>query len=392
MKIVQINAVCGSGSTGKICAAVSDILSAKGIENYILYGSGSSSHPAGVKYASVGKAASAAARLSGNWGFEGRAATEKLLAQLDRIQPDVVHLHNLHQHGCHLGMLFDWLRRHQTKVFWTFHDCWAFTGYCTYFDSCDCSKWQTRCTDCPQRRTYSQFFDRSARWFDLKKALFEQTEITVVTPSQWLKNVFLQSPMSGGHPVRVINNGIDLGVFSPAEEDVLREYHDQGKYIVLGVAAGWEDRKGLRDFLSLSERLDDRFLIVLAGDTKTELPSKDNMLAVGRTDTAVALARLYSAADVFVNPTREDNFPTVNIEALACGTPVLTYPTGGSPEIIDATCGNVVPRGDVQALAAEIERVCVNQPYAAEACVHRAARYDQHKKFQEYVSLYKSLL
>ena len=394
MKVVQINATYGTGSTGKICAGISRMLTAEGIENHVFYGGKKEKLPNGERFGGVAyrKLQALRSRVGGRYGFYSQAATRKLLRRLDSIQPDIVHLHNIHSHNCDLGMLFSYLRAGGIKVCWTFHDCWAFTGYCPYFDMVKCQNWKSTCGKCPQRKTFSWFFDKSGWLQAQKKALFTSLPITVITPSQWMADM-VKGSFFREQPLRVIPNGIDPEIFRPREGDLRRRYGCAGKWIVLGVAFGWDSRKGLDVFLELSRRLDRRFRIVLVGTDEwidKQLPPQ--ILSVHRTRDQRELAEIYSAADVFVNPTREDNYPTVNMEALACGTPVVTFAAGGSPEIPDATCGAVVGKEDVDALTAEVIRICEKRPFPKEACLARAQAFEEQNRYREYLALYKELL
>ena len=394
MKIVQINAVCGSGSTGKICVSVSSLLNAKNVENYILYVSGKSSFPYGIKYASdmYVKLQALKSRFLGNYGFNSRYATKKLINELDRIKPDIVHLHNLHGHNCNLTMLFSYLNEKKIKLFWTFHDCWAFTAYCPYFDLAKCEKWKNECFDCPQHKTFSWFFDKSKFLYNNKKKLFQGLDLTIITPSQWLADLVKQSFLKE-YPVKVIYNGIDLSVFKPTESGFRANKGLMGKKIVLGVAFGWGKRKGLDVFVELANRLPDDYRIVLVGtDDKADKILPTNIISIHRTLNQKELAEIYTAADVFVNPTREEVLGMVNVEALACGTPVVTFKTGGSPECIDETCGSIVDCDDIDSMEIEIRRVCEEKPYSLEACLNRARSFNMNDRFEEYVEMYKELL
>ena len=394
MKVVQINATYGIGSTGKICAAISRELTAEGIENHVLYCGKKVDLPDGDYYAGSTylKLQALRSRISGKYGFLSQFATRKLIRKLDRIQPDMVHIHNIHGHNCNLRMLFSYLQRTGIKVCWTFHDCWAMTGYCPHFDMIGCAKWQKSCGNCPQRKYFSWFFDRSGWLQSQKKQLFTALPMTIVTPSQWLADITKQSFLQD-QPVRVIHNGINLEVFRPRESDFRKRYGCEDKHIVLGVAFDWDRRKGLDVFIELARRLDDSFQIVLVGTNEkvdSQLPS--GILSIHRTQNQQELAELYSAADVFANPTREENYPTVNMEALACGTPVLTFATGGSPEIPDETCGSVVAKDDLDAFAREVIRICRERPFSVDACCARAANFDEKQRYAQYMGLYKELL
>ena len=389
MKIVQINSVCGSGSTGKICVAISELLTAKDIENHILYAVGNSNYPLRKRYMSSleVKCQALKSKLFGNYGFQSKAATKRLIRELENFSPDIVHLHNLHSHNVHLGMLLRYLKEKKIKIFWTFHDCWAFTGYCMYYDMAGCDRWEIGCHSCPQRKHYSWLFDRSKYLFNQKKTLFSDLDLTIITPSQWLADQVKQSFLKD-YRVKVIHNGIDLSVFYPRESDFRKRYHLEDKFVILGVAMGWEKRKGLDVFIELANRLDTHFQIVLVGtNDKIDKQLPENILSIHRTQNQAELAEIYSAANVFVNPTREDNVPTVNLEALACGTPVVTFNAGGSAESVAPGCGFVLPYENVEGLIAALQG-WKNAEYSQNACIGRAKQFESNLKYAEYIALY----
>ena len=390
MKVAQINASL-QGSTGKICKAVSEKLTEKGVENYIFYSARESDFSRGIKYQKDGytRMQTGFSRLFGNYGFNARLSTKALIKKLKQLQVDVVHLHNVHSHNLHLGLFFKYIKSANVKVFWTFHDCWAFTGYCPHFDMIGCKKWQTGCYDCSQKKRYSWLFDKSKRLYEKKrKSLTGVKDMTIITPSTWLAGLVKKSFLKT-YPVQIIHNGIDLSVFKPTESDFKEKHGLHNKKIVLGVAFDWDERKGLDVFIELSKRLASDYQIVLVGtDEKIDKQLPENILSIHRTQNQKELAEIYTSADVFVNPTREENYPTVNMEAIACGTPVVTFQTGGSPEIIDETCGFVVEKNDIDGIQVCVERVCREKPFAKEACVNKARAFDQNERFQEYVALY----
>lgn len=388
-RIVQINVTCGSGSTGKICVSVSKLLTERSVENYIFYAAGNGDYPLGRRYmrSKEIRLQTLRSRIFGNYGFNSRGATKRLLALLEEIKPTIVHLHNLHGHNVHLEMLFSYLKEKKIKVYWTFHDCWAFTGYCPHFDMVGCQRWKTGCEKCPQRGSYSWFFDRSKYLYESKKKAFAGLDLTIVTPSQWLADRVKESFLYN-YGVRVINNGIDLSVFYPRESDFREKYALKDKHLVLGVAFGWGRRKGLDVFCELARRLDDRFQIVLVGtNNQVDKQLPKNIISIHRTQDQVELAEIYSAADVFVNPTREENYPTTHMESIACGTPVVAFATGGCGEML-GSCGCVVPKNDIDALEKEILRCCLERSYTKEACVQWAKGFDEGDRFREYIRLY----
>lgn len=393
MKIVQINAVCGQGSTGKICVSVSELLNKNGIENYIFYSLGSCGYPNALSFSNqiYTKLQAAKARVFGNYGFNSKVETKRMIMEMERIRPDIVHLHNIHGHDCHLGLLAEYFKKNKIRVFWTFHDCWAFTGYCTHFTFEKCDKWKTQCKDCVQRKRFSLFVDRSSELYRRKKEAFSDVDLTIITPSQWLADLVKQSFLKE-YPIRVIHNGIDLNVFKPTPGDFRQRYAiPESKHILLGVAFGWGVRKGLDVFIELARRLDgEKYQIVLVGtDDQVDRQLPENIISIHRTQNQKELAEIYTAADLFVNPTREENYPTVNMEAIVCGTPVLTFRTGGSPEIVDEQTGGVVECDDIDALEKEIVRLCAESHGMESACLDKGREFDMHLRFEEYIALYE---
>lgn len=390
MKLVQINATASSGSTGKITLAVSKLLGEMGVENYILYSLGTSraENAIGFMKPIEGKIGALSSRVLGNYGFTSKKATKRVIRELERISPDIVHLHNLHSHDLHLGMLFRYFKEKKIKLYWTFHDCWAFTAYCPYFNMVECDKWKNACHTCPQRKQFSWFFDKSRKLYQRKKELFSGLDLTIITPSAWLAGLVSQSFLKD-YPVKVINNGIDLDLFRPRESDFRQKYALENKFVLLGVAFGWGKRKGLDVFRFLAERLDDKFAIVLVG-TNDEIDKTlpKNIISIHRTENQEELAKIYSAADLFVNPTREENYPTVNMESVACGTPVLTFATGGSAEMLDESCGAAVARGDAEAMLREILTIEKEKPFSRQKCLEKAKTFDAMTRYREYVDLY----
>lgn len=396
MKVVQINATCGVGSTGKICVGISKFLTEKGIENYILYSNGKSDYPLGIKYTNdlYIKFQALRSRINGKYGFNSQLATLKLILQLDKIQPDIIHLHNIHGHNCNITMLMNYIKKKKIRVFWTFHDCWAFTAYCPHFMVSRCEKWKVGCEHCGSRFEYSWFFDKSSKLYKAKKEAFMNLDITIITPSKWLADL-VKNSFFAESSIYVINNGIDLSVFKPMRSNFREKYNiPASKNILLGVAFDWGYKKGLDVFLYLASNIDsEKYQIVLVGTNEmidVKLPK--NIISIHRTENQKELAEIYTAADLFVNPTREENFPTVNIEAIACGTPVITFNTGGSYEMLDKTCGEFVNCDDVDALEKEIIYMCDSKAYSGEKCVLKAKEFNKIERFKGYIDLYERVI
>lgn len=394
MKIVQINSFFGKGSTGKICLSIAEILKNEDVDNCVLYSRIGVDEPLGIRYTDnkCVKFYALKSRICGNFGFNSVKETKLLIAKLDELSPELVHLHNIHSHDCHFEMLLSYLKKRHIKTVWTFHDCWCFTGYCPYFDAVHCDKWKKNCNNCPQKNKFSFLFDKSSKLQQRKKAAFQGLDLTIVTPSKWLAGLVKESFLKDV-PVSVIYNGIDLNIFTPTDNKLFSVKKSNDEKIVLGVADVWGYRKGLDVFVKLSERLPKSYRIVLVGtDEKVDKQLPKNIISIHRTNNQKELAEIYTAADVFVNPTREEVLGLTNIEANACGTPVITFRSGGSPECIDETSGSVVECDDVDALEKEIIRICETSPYSLDDCVKRAEAFDQNERFMEYVELYKGLL
>lgn len=391
MKLVQINATCGIGSTGKICVAISKLLNEKNIENYILFSCKTDGYGQGIQCSSENyiRVQALKSKIFGNYGFNSKNATKKIVSELEKIKPDIVHLHNVHGHDCNLLTLCEYLKAKKIKVYWTFHDCWAFTGYCPHFLVEKCNCWQTECHNCNVKSNYSWFFDRSTQLYNKKKQAISGMDLTIITPSQWLAGIVQQSFLKDV-PVKIINNGINLNVFKPTESDFRAKYQLGNKKIVLGVAFGWGKKKGLDVFIDLSKRLPRDFRIVLVGtDAEVDKQLPPDIISIHKTGNQRELAEIYTVADIYVNPTREDTYPTVNMEAIACGTPVVTFNTGGSAEMIDATCGAVVECDDIDALEYEVRHICERKNYYLKSCLEKAKAFDMNDRFKEYILLYK---
>ncbi len=331
--------------------------------------------------------------ITGLNGYFNVINTKSFLKQLDEIKPDLIHLHSLCDNFVNIDMLFEYIIRNRIPVIWTLHDNWPFTGRCAQNR---CSKWQEGCGNCPHRDYYpgTLIFDHSRAVLNKREKLYNRLQdLTIVTPSAWLGNLVHRSIFGDHYPVKVINNGIDLSIFKPVDSDFRKRYGIEDKFILLGVAYYWDESKGLDVFIELSERLPDNYQIVLVG-TNDEIDRvlPENIISIHRTASKEELVEIYSSADLFVNPTRDENFPTVNIEAIACGLPVLTFETGGSAEIIDETCGASVATGDIDAMEKEIIRINETRPFTKQACLKRASNYRMEDKFREYVELYEKIL
>lgn len=335
------------------------------------------------------------AKYTGLAGFCSQLVTLRLISKIKREKCDLIHLHNIHGNYINYPVFFSFIKRKKIPIVWTLHDCWSFTGCCPHFDMVNCNKWEFGCSKCPYpKNSYpSTRIDCTSVMWRKKKKWFNGIGMCVlVTPSLWLAEKVQKSYLKD-YPIRVVNNGINLDVFKPTESDFRKRYNLENKKIVLGVAFEWTERKGLDVFIELSKKLPSDYQIVLVGTNDVvdkEIPS--NIISIHRTQNQQELAQIYTAANVFVNPTREEVLGLVNIESLACGTPVVTFKSGGSPECVDETCGSVVDCNDVEGMRLEICRICEENPYSHEACLAYSQKFDENKKNEDYVAIYDELL
>lgn len=385
----MINVVCGVKSTGRICTDLAAALEARGHEVKIAYG----------REAVPEEFARFAVRIGSDWdvrlhglraraldgsGRGSKAATERFLRWVQEFDPGVIHLHNIHGYYINVELLFRFLKTCGKRVIWTLHDGWAFTGHSPYCDTANCERWVEGCRACPLKGEYPKSLaDRSGRNWRKKKELFRGIpDLTIVTPSAWLAERVRRSFL-GDYPVRVIRNGIDTALFSPTESDVRQRLGVGARRMVLGVASPWNEMKGYSDFLRLAERLGGDYRVVLVGVTGAQreaLPPE--VIGLERTNSPRELAELYTAADVFVNLSYCENYPTVNLEALACGTAVVSYDTGGSGESA-RLCGAVVKKGDVAAAAEAVQKLAA----APKRPAAEPEKLDREYALRQYLSL-----
>lgn len=397
LKILQINTVCGSGSVGRIAVDIYHTLEKNGDKGMIAYGRRTA--PEGIRAFRFGSPLDMGAHVlstffRGEHGFASGRQTKRLIGRIRKWNPDVIHLQNIHGFVLQVEILFAYLKEAGKPVVWTLHDCWPYTGHCAFYDYTACEGWKTGCRACREyQRTYpyALFRNHTIQNYERKRTAFTGVaDLTVVTPSRWLAGEVKQSFLKE-YPVQVIPNGIDRKCFRPVKSLLRQRLGLEGRFVILGVANVWERRKGLEYFVKLSGRLSEEYKVILIGLSKKQIKSlPENITGLERTSSAEELAEYYSMADVFVNATLEDNFPTTNLEALACGTPVITFNTGGSPESVDESCGQVVPKGDTEALIKAIRQER-EAPRQSESCLKRAERYEKYDRFREYVELYHRL-
>lgn len=402
-RILQINSVANFGSTGRISEQIGIAAKKYGYESYIAYGRfGHESQNRLIKIGGIFGVLmhGALSRLFDMHGLASYLATKRFISKIKKISPDIIHLHNIHGYYLNYNVLFRFLASLDIPIVWTFHDCWPFTGHCAHFDYIGCDRWKTGCKKCPQIESYPRsFVDNSNRNYQLKKQLFASiSNLTIVPVSMWMNNLIKESFLNV-HPCHVIHNGIDLNQFNIQSEYCINELRKKlgllNEYVLLGVASVWNDRKGLLDFVKLSKIIPHNWKIVLVGLTDQQISMiPDRIIGIKRTENQQQLSTLYSLATVFVNPTYEDTYPTTNLESMACGTPVITYRTGGSPESVTDETGYVVEQGDVAGIFKCTNLIIAqNSSIYKTACRKRAEEFfNKSNKFDEYIKLYESLI
>ncbi len=406
MRVLQINTrYYNGGSTGRIVFDLHKVMQANDIESYVAFGYGynisedEKKHVCRIETDTQLFISKIWTKLTGHHGFNNKRETRRLLQWIDQVKPDIIHMHNIHNHYVNIQMLLQYISEKHIPCVLTMHDCWTFTGHCAYFDYSGCEKWCTGCNRCPSLHDYPKTFapiDPSSWNYKQKKFLFAPLNITFVSPSNWLCGLQQQSFLKD-KPCEVINNGIDVGIFHPIANNCQEHYGIGKKKMILAVTDRLLVRKGRKFLLDIPKLLNDEEVLVLVGVTgqqQKELTGIDHLITITRTKSSEELVGLYSAADVFINPTLEDNFPTTNLEALACGTPVVTFDTGGSGEAVDEYTGKVVTKGNLKELVDAMREILAKgKSYYRDNCLDRAKKYyNKDIQYMKYIDLYKQLL
>lgn len=402
-RLLQINSVVNSGSTGRIAEEIGQTAINYGWQSYIAYGRNpkeSKSELIRIGSNLDVKLHGIKTRLFDKHGLGSKKATKRLIKEIQNINPDIIHLHNIHGYYINIKILFDFLKEYNKPVVWTFHDCWPYTGHCTHYADAKCNKWKTHCESCPLKTSYpkSIFLDRSFKNYDFKKSIFTSLEnLTIVAVSDWLKSDIEKSFMNK-YPILRIYNGVDIDYFKPYEdyEYVKLKYSiPKDKNVLLACATSWSNNKGFLDYIKLSKMLNKDYVIVLVG-----LPSKlikklpNNIIGIPITYDIEELAKLYSLSSIVLNLSKQESFGKTTVEGLACGTPGIVYDVTASPELIDSETGIVVQKDDISQVCEaiyEIERW--NKSNLQIKCRDRAKSFfDKNINFMKYIDLYKSLL
>lgn len=397
--ICMVNTVA-RGSHGRIMADLADVAMQDGFSVRCAYGRGDA--PAGDAYR-IGNRADvlshvAITRLFDAHGRGSLRATRRFVDMLKQMQPDILHLHNVHGYYLHLETLFSYIRSARIKTLWTLHDCWPITGHCSHFLHADCMRWRTQCHDCPLIREYpaSLGMDASRRNYAWKKAAFSGLDhVTLVSPSKWLDGVLGNSYLSDMRRV-VIENGVDISLFAHADGQGVKAAYGvrPGQSMLLCVASPFDARKGFFDAIEIAKQVGDRARLVMVGLDKRQMKALPSYVTgVARVDGPEALVSLYAAADCFLNPSREETYPTVNMEAMAAGTPVAAYAVGGCTEQLCAPVGVAVPKADIRALGEAALSLAAQKKALSDRCrAYARAHFDRAHALDTYRVQYQDLM
>lgn len=402
MKVLQINAIYGSGSTGNITKEIHELCLNKGIESYVAYSSTVMKTDEIINGYKIGnpqdkKLHALFGRVTGLQGYYSKKVTKDFLKHLDKIQPDIIHLHNLHSNFINIIDLFKYTKTKKIKTVITLHDCWLFTGKCSHFLYDNCNKWISGCHTCPRLKKDipSFFFDRTPKMYNDKKLMIgENPYVYLIGCSDWMTKTAKQSILKDRH-AETIYNGIDLNIFKPTDSDIRKQLNIESKFIVLGFANKWLSKDNTETFNYIKSNLSDDSVMLLVGCFDEQIANlPKNVVGIPFIRDAHKLAEYYSAADIFVNVTKADTLPTVNMEAQACGTPVITYNSGGSAELVTEKTGAVVEYADASSLLKEINIVKSNgKAHYIEACInHAKENFEKAECFLKYIDFYKRLL
>ena len=398
-KLIQINTVCNT-STGKLMGDIQKKANELGYETLSIVGRRKVFQD--IRCEKIGNGVSFWIHVIINTVFDRQGygsyfLTKKIVSRLRKENPDIIHLHNLHGYYINLPILFDFLSKEfKGKIFWTFHDCWPVTGHCAYFTAIGCEKWKNGCNKCPNKTEYpiSLFLDASGKNYEDKRRMFNSLDnLIIITPSEWLAEIVKESYMNR-YPVRVVNNGIDLKKFSyrKPQNEIFKKYGiNKEKKIILGVASIWDARKGMKDFLLLAKFLSDEYQILLVGLSQKQIQGlPENIVGVKRTENQEELAMIYSLAQVFMNPSLEESFSLVTVEAIACGTPAIVLDTSAVKELVCDDNGIVLSRHEPEDYIKAIRKLEAKQ-LTRETIMETARKYDADAFAQKVIDLYEQM-
>lgn len=403
MIVLQINIESNYGSTGRIVEGIGRLAQSQGIETHVAYSRGA--NPSRLNTHHIGNKLSQGlhlvrTRVFGDHLKGSGFSTKQLIKLIEKLDPNIVHIHQVHGYYLHVPILFKYLRKSDRKIVWTLHDCWSYTGHCSYYTKIGCQKWLKECHNCPQFSGYpkSYFFDRSKEEFNLKKELFASMQnLHLVAISDWLKEEVSKSILAE-LPISVIKNGVDLEIFKPIKFNKELEKKKRGitsKNVVIATGTTWNSSKGLEDYKKLGAKLPNNTTLLLVGiPTYLQVGFPNSTICIERTESKEELSLLYNIADVVLSLSYQESFGLTIPEGLACGTPGVAYRNTALKEHISEHTGKLVMTGNIQEASQAIAEVIeVGKSAMSEACISFCHKnYNLKNNYQNYLSLYSQLI
>lgn len=399
IKILQINAVCGIASTGRLTQELAEAIEQAGHQSFVAYSMGTSNYSQTYLIGNWldKKVHTFLSRIFGLPGHYSFYSTRKLLKYIETLSPDIVHLGNLHSNFVNIPMLLKYLASKDIATVVTLHDCFFYTGKCCHYTITGCYRWQEECGKCPRvhQDNISWFFDRTKKMLTDKKVGFQNIpRLAIVGVSQWVANEALKSILSTAKYIVPIYNWVDISIFKPTASMVKNILGIEQKFVILGVSTLWSESKGISDFKALAKKLDENACIVLVGKMSGQESLPNNIISIPNISNMHELVKYYSMADVFFNPSIEETFGNVTAEALACGTPVIVYNTTACPELVGERCGAVVDLHDVDtvySITNEIHKK-TKKYYSKYAVEFAHNNFEKEVCIQKYLDLYNLVL
>lgn len=394
MRVLQINAVYKTKSTGRIMMEMHKYFQSRGIESYAAYATENTDTSADPNVFRIGstldhKIHAAAYRIDNMQGCHSVFATKKLINKIKSLKPDVVLTHNLHSNYVHVPMLFKALKDLNIAVVPALHDCWFLTGGCYHYTASGCDKWKNGCAFCAKLGSAAE------KKYRINCEMFDYVRPTVVATSKWIEGQAKQSLLAKRSDIVMIYDWIDMQTFRPKDGGAVRKKLGLGeKTMILGVSAGWSADKGSEEMTEIALAMPDA-AVVLVGAQPKNAQYPENVITIPFTDSKEELSQLYSAADVFFNPSKQETFGLVSGEALSCGTPLVVYNTTACPEFVTEYTG-VVMENRQAAVSAVREVLEKNKKYErgfiSEKCAAFAAEnFSMERNIDRYIELFEKI-
>lgn len=395
MRILQVNAVYKTKSTGRIVMEIHKYLQSKEIESYVAYATENTDNSGDNNVFRVGnmfdhKLHAIAYRIDKMQGCHSKRETKKLLKKIKEVAPDVVLTHNLHSNYLHVETFLEGLKDLGIPVVLVLHDCWFMTGGCYHYTETKCREWLSGCEKC-------EVLGKAAKKkYRINCEIFNYVHPTIVAISKWIEQEAHKSLLSTRTDIKMIYNWIDRETFYPRDDRKIREKLGLGnRTMILGVATGWSPVKGQLEMIEIAKEMPEA-AVILVGNQVNKVNYPENVITIDFTESKEELAELYSAADVFFNPSKQETFGLVSGEALACGTPLVVYDTTACPEFVTQYTGEVVKKRE-EILPAIKEVLHKNESYGKEfiqnKCVEFVAEnFDMRTNIEKYVRLFEKII